>query len=142
MLKQVFLFVPGNAGKMFSARAMDKDKTKQNKAQIYKEVELNKDGCFDKDTGVFTAPVAGAYVFSARVSSDEQQNEVCSHIMIGDSSHTIIQGGWFRDSKSVCVLVQLERGKEVWMKPGSPADKYDAAMSWNCFYCTLVHAQP
>ena len=101
-----FVYVPGEAGKMFSARAMDENKTKQNKAQLYKEVTFNEDGCFDKDTGIFTAPVAGAYVFSARVESNESGVQVCSHFMIDDSSHTIIEGNYV--GKSIGVLVQLK----------------------------------
>ena len=134
------MYVPGKAGiLLFRARAIDADKTKQHKAQLYKEVTFNEDGCFDKDTGIFTAPVEGAYVFSARVESNEAEVQVCSHFMIGDSVHTIIKGEYA--GKLIAVLVQLKSNQKVWMKALSPANKYDTTYR-NSFYCTLVQAQP
>ena len=134
------MYVPGKAGiLLFKARTMDENKTKQNKAQLYKEVTFNEDGCFDKDTGIFTAPVEGAYVFSARVESNEQEVQVCSHFMIGDSIHTIIKGEYA--GKLIAVLVQLKSKQKVWMKAISPVNKYEPDYH-NYFCCTLVQAQP
>ena len=116
------MFVPGETGKMFSVRCLDEDETKQYKAQIYRTVEFNKDNCFDENTGVFKAPFDGVYVISARVETDKMEAQVCSHIMIGDNSHTTIRGGY--DGKSVCVLVQLKSSQKVWMKAENPVIRY------------------
>ena len=97
-------------------------------------MEFNKDGCFDEDTGAFKAPVDGAYVFSASAESHEKGVVVCSHIMIGNNSHTIIQGGY--EGKSVCVLVHLDCDQNVWIKATSAADKYYSGRCSLC--CTLV----
>ena len=116
------MFVPGEAGKMFSVRYLNEDETKQYKAQIFSNVDFCKGNCFDKDSGTFKAPCDGAYVFSARIESNEKGVQVCSHIMIDTSSHTSIRCGY--DGKSVCVLVQLTPGQTVWMKADSKVNRY------------------
>ena len=107
---------------MFSARYLNEGETKQYRAQIFTNVDFIKGNCFDKDSGRFTAPFDGAYVFSARTESREEGAQVCSHIMIDTSSHTSIRCGY--DGKSVCVLVQLTSGQKVWMKAESTVNRY------------------
>ena len=139
MLKQV-LFVAGKIGIMFSVRAIDAVETKQYHAQIYKVVVVNEGGCFDKATGIFTAPCTGAYVLSVRAESNKSDVEVSSYIMIDDKSSTIAHGGYH--GSTVCELVQLKYGEKVWIAAGSSGDKYDAVGSRNSFYCFLVQGAP
>ena len=134
------MFVPGKAGIMFSVTEIDAVRTKQGKAQIYEEVEINEDNCFDETTGVFTAPYAGAYIFSARAKSNQRGVKVSSHIMIGKKRHALVQGGHY--GKSICSLVHLKQYQKVWMKADSPADEYSENWSGNSFYCFLVQADP
>ena len=139
MLKQV-LFVAGKIGIMFSVTEIDAVRTKQGKAQIYEEVEINEDNCFDETTGVFTAPCTGAYVLIVRAESNKSDVEVSSYIMIDDKSSTIAHGGYH--GSTVCELVQLKYGEKVWIAAGSSGDKYDAVGSRNSFYCFLVQGAP
>ena len=116
------MFVPGEAGKLFSARYLDEDETKQHKEQIFSHVDFCKGNCFHKGSGTFKAPFDGAYVFSARIESKEKGVQVCSYIMIDTISHTPIRCGY--EGKSVCVFVQLTSGQTVWMKADSTVNKY------------------
>ena len=125
---------------MFCASGLDKDKTKQNQAQVYEHVTVNEGNCFDEATGVFTAPVTGAYAFSASVESNSVDVEVCSHIMTDDNCHAVMEGD-FRE-KSFCTLVPLKRNQSVWMKAVSPVDKYRTILWFNSLYCFLVQAEP
>ncbi|KAL8589520.1 hypothetical protein ACOMHN_015906 [Nucella lapillus] len=101
---------------------------------IFETVEINDGGHYDPHSGVFTAPHAGLYFFTAGVESDQEGISVIGHIMVDDDSHCIVHGGY--QAGSGCVMLPLTEGQTVWVRAVSPVDQYySSSMTWEGYGC-------
>ena len=82
---------------------------------------MNKGGCYDNTTGVFTTTVPGTYVFTTTVRSGEENSTVSAGITGDDTGYTTLLGS-YTSSGSGSVSVQLGLGQKVWVTAWSDAD--------------------
>ncbi|XP_076456457.1 complement C1q tumor necrosis factor-related protein 2-like [Babylonia areolata] len=112
----------GQGRRLFYARELNKDATRQGDTMRFDHVEFNEGGHFNADSGKFTAPRAGLYCFTATVASRTPGVTAYGHIMTGDVSCCAVQGDhWGQTGTRVVWLVAGER---VWVRAASPVSDY------------------
>lgn len=104
---------------------------------VFETAQDNYGDGYNTSTGIFTAPVAGLYLFSAQVCPSENDN-LRFEIMKGGSE--LLYGTAYdyygRDCTSATTFARLEVGEEVWMTLRSNALADSEA---NYFSGVLIH---
>ncbi|KAL8594950.1 hypothetical protein ACOMHN_038747 [Nucella lapillus] len=108
----------GKARELFTVCRLDRATTKQRQAMRFKTVLINDGGHYDHHSGMFTAPHAGLYFFTAGVLSVQVGISVSGHIVVDDDCHYAVHGGY--QTGSGIVMLPLTTGQTVWMMAVNP----------------------
>ena len=123
---------------VFCATGIDREKPKGYEPVVFNTVNVNKGGCYDNTTGVFTTTVPGTYVFTATVGSRREDSRVAACITVDDTAYSFFYGS-STSTGSSSVSVQLGLGQRVWVTAGSDVDEYSSVEL--CFTGVLVQPQ-
>ncbi|KAL8594949.1 hypothetical protein ACOMHN_038746 [Nucella lapillus] len=121
----------GKPRELFSVDWLDQNTTKRHQAMRFQRVMINDGGHYDLHSGVFAAPHAGLYFFTAGVESVKKGVSVSGRIMVDDICHCVVHGGY--QGGSGCVMVPLTDGQRVWVEAVSRVGQYSSGFpKWEC----------
>ncbi|KAL4239190.1 hypothetical protein ACF0H5_000007 [Mactra antiquata] len=90
---------------------------------IFDTVNLNIGGCFEKTTGVFTAPINGLYLFSVSIESYASNNKAflaCNGAALSQIAlYPSTLDSYRYDQASTTATVQLKVGDRIWIEHSS-----------------------
>ena len=109
---------------------------------VYNAVTTNTGNAYDKLSGIFTAPVAGTYVFFTNCMSVDASSEE-SYILVDGSSvascYSITPSGSTTEQGGTLTTVHLSPGQKVWVQILQGAENV-RGHRWNTFSGFLVQA--
>nr|KAG5713848.1 hypothetical protein BaRGS_024475 [Batillaria attramentaria] len=112
---------------------------------VYDTLTTNVGNAYDPQTGFFTAPASGDYVFLVNCMAEDGTEETVDIVVDGNvaavcySNKTQHQAS---ESGTAMAALRLLSGQRVWVKNYYNAAQNIASGFWNTFAGFLVHASP
>lgn len=130
---------------LFNARIL-KNKTPAGGSRlVYTTIGQTIGDAFNKDTGVFTAPVNGTYLFSSQICTQGSKWGAVEIVVNGERVHSIANynGATSQTTTSGTTVQRLEQGGEVWVQQDADYGTgyyFDGTTySWNQFSGVLLN---
>ena len=101
---------------------------------VFDRVITNIGNCYDKITGIFTAPVKGVYVFEMTLMTDPGWYQYLE--LVQNDNHVIWnygQASGQHDSSSRTVTIELAKGTRVWIRTQKAATHGSGKVHGNRF---------
>lgn len=113
---------------------------------MFPVILLNKGNGYDKNTGIFTAPVNGTYIFSVQLCPSINQRLTYRLLVDGETQNLLhLQGDGGHSCLNSDTNVILNLNQRVWIKivpyGGDCNLDNDENHRWNSFAGTLVGTQ-
>ena len=126
----------------FQSKDLPNEYLSPNQTLVFITTIINIGDGYDNTTGIFTAPVAGLYSFSAQFSFGSRIDYYVSYGIVAEGKE--IKNGYFSghdDFKSinVNVITYLNKSGRVWIKSRSYGFLYQDTSFWNSFSGLIVH---
>lgn len=126
----------------FRAWGVVDDSLDPNQIIVYPVVAQNDGNGYDRTTGIFTAPVAGLYLFT--VQAMVYAGEFYYHAIVKDSNTHLVYSAAYEDSgsptTSSTTAAYLNIGGKVWVKClNKGSSKILATSNYNQFLGILIH---
>ena len=119
---------------------MANDTVQDGQALIFPTVDFNIGTAYDSQTGVFTTPTDGTYLFTARLCTNDK--DVINYAIVVDGSDVThgVHFGNTHDCASFNVMAILKAGNEVWVTCFFPGNKIAAdEYRWNTFAGVVLY---
>ena len=127
----------------FNAKKLEEVSPAIGSKLVYKEIDDNVGSAFDEDTGIFTAPVDGYYLFTVQISTNKNQ---WGNVKIIVNGIQVISVAKFNNAQrctttSGTTIQQLAAGNQVWVEQINHSDTYcdGNTWGWNQFSGVLLH---
>lgn len=130
---------------LFNARTLKHKTPSRGSRLMYTTVSQNIGGAFDPDTGIFTAPVNGTYLFSVQISTQQNQWGRVKTVVNNNEVHSIAKYNTAAgcSTTSGTTVQFLEKKSQVWVKEdeySSNSEYCDGSYyGWNQFSGVLLH---
>lgn len=129
---------------LFNVRILKDKQPARGSRLVYTTIGQNTGDAFNQDTGTFTAPVNGTYLFSAQISTPTQKWGAVQIVVNGAAVQSIVQymHAGSGSSTSGTTVQRLKKGDEIWVQqdPSWTSYYYDYEdYSWNYFSGVLLH---
>ena len=112
---------------------------------VYKEIDDNVGNAFDEDTGIFTAPVDGYYLFTVQISTLQNKWGNVKIIVNGEQAISVNNNNKAKSytTTSGTTIQRLATGNQVWVKQEiyitGTAYCDGSNNGWNQFSGVLLH---
>ena len=129
---------------LFNVRIL-KDKNPSGGSRlVYTTIGQNIGDAFNQDTGIFTAPMNGTYLFSAQICTASNKWGAAEIVVNGEAVQSILMYNSAASTTTSGTTVQrLEKGGEVWVRQDpewGAGYYYDySSYGWNQFSGTFLH---
>ena len=125
---------------VFHAVLTTKVRTRSERKLICKRMLINKGSGYSPETGVFTAPVAGTYMFlySVKPAYDDKKAEVA--IMINGEQKGYCRAEGIDDISTAFCAAHLDAGNTVWLETYGRSSSFDD-WAFATSFCGIL-AQP
>lgn len=130
----------------FSAKNAKDKSPSAGRTIIFTEALLNLGNAYRTDTGIFTAPNDGSYIFTVQICYDAAKLIDFGIVVNGENKHMArYRDNWSRvNCQSSTTTVELKSGDTVWVKvinqSGGTILYDDSTGYWNTFSGILVRA--
>lgn len=107
---------------------------------VFSTISFNIGSGYDSNTGIFTTPVDGTYLFTARLCTNTK--ELINYAIVVDGSDVTrgVHYGSTHDCASFNTAVVLRTGNQVWVTCAFPGNQiFGDDYRWNIFSGVLLH---
>ncbi|XP_060563851.1 heavy metal-binding protein HIP-like [Ruditapes philippinarum] len=129
----------------FKADTVNDRSLRNNKVFVYSNIILNIGDAYNKDTGVFVAPVSGVYLFTAQVCLTANSWFYVGIVVNGKlMSKTGIGEKTWEKCYTIDAITEVEKGNEVSVKCTASCDSNERLFensNTNSFSGVLIHKQ-
>ena len=127
----------------FNARKLKDRSPAVGSKHVYNEIDDNVGGAFGEDTGIFTAPVGGYYLFTVQISTNKNQWGDVKIIVNGEQVISVAKfnNAYGCTTTSGTTIQRLAAGNKVWVEQINHSDTYcdSSTWGWNQFSGVLLH---
>ncbi|KAK7479192.1 hypothetical protein BaRGS_00029536 [Batillaria attramentaria] len=120
----------------FKARLTNDVTTNRKEVLVNNFVMLNIGGGYNNQTGVFTAPVSGLYIFMAKVSNAEEEKTAKVDVVLDNNPIAFAVASGTYDSCTCHAVVKVVAGQKVWLRTFSESSSFCG--KWGTAFCGVL----
>lgn len=125
---------------VFSSKKTTNVTVSDGQAVVFPSIIYDIGSAYDSTTGVFTTPIDGTYLFTARLCA--YNRELINYAVVADGNDVIrgVHYGSSQDCASFNALVVLKSSSRVWVTCSFPGNRLHGDENrWNTFSGVLLH---